>query len=162
MISLSRRRRWWWDHDQCRCDCGVASCLSACLQCGEGGGGGGVGLASWWIWRYLFHHCRNLIKYVRKCSLQFPNLWVTALQERNNQPDLRMETVDAGVLLFAGMVVKWITELAPVCTFDTEFVSFRHLTCKNLHTHTTNKNKQKHINWHAQFRIWHVVWLVKK
>ena len=34
--------------------------------------------------------------------------------------------------------------------------SFWYLTRKNSH-----QNKI-HVNWHAQFRFWHVVWLVKK
>ena len=42
-----------------------------------------------------------------------------------------------------------------VCIFDKVFASFWHLTRNKLH-----ENKM-YINWHAQFRIWHVVWLVK-
>jgi hypothetical protein len=44
----------------------------------------------------------------------------------------------------------------PMCNFDKVFASFWHLTRKNLHP------KKAHVNWHAQFRFWHVVGLVKK
>ena len=40
--------------------------------------------------------------------------------------------------------------------FVKDFGSFWHLTHKNLH-----KNKM-HVNWHARFRIWHWLWLVKE
>ena len=38
------------------------------------------------------------------------------------------------------------------CIIDKVFASFGHLTHKNLHP-----RKKVYINWHAQFRIWHVV-----
>ena len=43
-----------------------------------------------------------------------------------------------------------------VCIFDKCFATFQYLTRKNSHT-----NKM-HVNWHAHFRFWHVVWLVKE
>ena len=48
------------------------------------------------------------------------------------------------------------TDPPSVCIFDKVFASSWHLTRKNLHT-----NKM-HVDWHAQLRFWHVVWLVKE
>ena len=44
----------------------------------------------------------------------------------------------------------------PACIFDKKIAIFWHLTLKNLH------KIKLHVNWHLQFRFWHVVWLVKK
>ena len=42
------------------------------------------------------------------------------------------------------------------CVLLTKFLQgFKHLTCKNLH------KKKLDVNWHAQYKFWHVVWLVK-
>ena len=49
-----------------------------------------------------------------------------------------------------------ISQWLSMCIFDKVFVSFWYLTSKISH-----KNKM-HVNWHAQCRFWHVVWLVKK
>ena len=43
-----------------------------------------------------------------------------------------------------------------MCIFDKVFASFWYSIDKNVH-----KNKM-HVNWHAQFRFRHVVWLAKK
>lgn len=48
-----------------------------------------------------------------------------------------------------------ISYATPMC-FLIRFYKFRHVTPKNLHT------KKMHINWYAQNRIWHVVWLVQR
>jgi hypothetical protein len=49
-----------------------------------------------------------------------------------------------------------VNAFQPVCLFDKVFASFWYLTRKNSH-----KNKT-HVNWHSQFRFWHVMWLVKE
>ena len=51
------------------------------------------------------------------------------------------------------LVVKWV---ARYCEQRVFFTNFWHLTCKNLHTKICMS-----IDPHG-FRIWHVVWFVKK
>ena len=43
----------------------------------------------------------------------------------------------------------------PVFNFDEAFAIFWHLTCQNLY-------RKRYVNWYAQSRLWHIVWLVKK
>ena len=66
-----------------------------------------------------------------------------------------LKTMFSGFGRLKEVIVVSSFQLPTLCYFDKVFASW-HLTCKEL------AHKKMHINWQAQFRIWHVVLHVKK
>ena len=118
---------------------------------------------SWWSNR-LTPSSLSMTNYACKMQLIFTfqacSKSYFSLEKQNQKQSKMVKILENGTSLLIRecklkVVVYWCKRKIPMCNFDKVFASFWHLTSKNLHP------KKAHVNWHAQCKFWHVVWLVK-
>ena len=119
----------------------------------------------WWVWSkqlmpmpYLVWTSRFTYQHI--FSTSWKRIFYRYIFHYSKHLDSLLDIVKGGLLLpltFRKRGIGFVNYNTPsMYMSDKVFASFWHLTCKNLH-----KNEM-HVNWHTQFRFWHVVWLVKR